>query len=412
MKGIKGKPLKPDTGFIRDQLTRGRKDNIEEFVKETPKESFEKDKKDSPHSKNRFSELEFFNNTINQDTSLLNNILKRKKRLKEEFEILEKKKSELLKKKELLERKHRQLEKEDKIFARDVEEIKNEEKKAIAELTKDEEMLKNDMDFIKDENRLSKEIAKTICKEPLTKIDNLDKADLDSISSLLEKEKELHNKIQDRLEKRYSDIIMQDLPGPASDLFNYIRKHREWLEKRAKELETGNWDNLDNFFHSKSKEKKKTEQTKEKEEKSGEKENKNTKETKSKEPGKTSEEEKSGEKENKDTKETESKESGKVSEKKKSTSKKATTKKTSPKDQDTHKKKDKESEKEKINEVDELISEIMGALAMDNDEKAKEYMKKAKDIYINFDGNIIDKQRIYEELTELQKLMALKKSNT
>ncbi len=101
-----------------------------------------------------------------------------------------------------------------------------------------------------------------------------------------------------------------------------------------------------------------------------------------------------------------------MSEKKKSTSKKATTKKTSPKDQDTHKKKDKESEKEKINEVDELISEIMGALAMDNDEKAKEYMKKAKDIYINFDGNIIDKQRIYEELTELQKLMALKKSNT
>ena len=69
------------------------------------------------------------------------------------------------------------------------------------------------------------------------------------------------------------------------------------------------------------------------------------------------------------------------------------------------------SEKEKLSEVDSLISKIIGELAMDNDEKAKEYMKKAKNIYVNFEGNIIDKQRIYEELSELQKQITLVRTN-
>ncbi|MFW6013581.1 MAG: hypothetical protein ACOCQG_00245 [Candidatus Nanoarchaeia archaeon] len=356
---IKGKSLRPDAGFIRKQLT---KENIETPIKNANAD--EQDRQKSFNNKNGAFEEEIFKEHINQDTNLLNSTLKRKKKLMEEFEALEKKKTELLKKKEILDKKHKKLNKEDELFKHNVQNFKNEEKKALAELTKDEEMVKNDLEYIKDESRLDKEISRKVSKQPFEEMENLDKTDLDSISSLLEKEKQLHDKIQDRLEKRYSEMIMQDLPGPANELFNYIRKHREWLEKKAKELERGTWDNLDSFFQRKPKEKETTAQKKEKQPDNHFK------------------------KQNKET------------------SKKKTTK-----NERNQKHKGNEDDAEKVKEVDSLIGEVMTALAMDNDKKAKEYMKKAKNIYINFEGNIIDKQRIYEELTELQKLMTLKRTN-
>lgn len=61
-----------------------------------------------------------------------------------------------------------------------------------------------------------------------------------------------------------------------------------------------------------------------------------------------------------------------------------------------------------VNKIESLISEILISLSMDYHENVKKSMEKAKNIYINFQGNLIDKQRIYEELKELQKLIVLK----
>ncbi|MFW6013580.1 MAG: hypothetical protein ACOCQG_00240 [Candidatus Nanoarchaeia archaeon] len=58
-----------------------------------------------------------------------------------------------------------------------------------------------------------------------------------------------------------------------------------------------------------------------------------------------------------------------------------------------------------IDEIYSLIDELMDALAIDDRKTAAKLMVKIKKLYTWLDGYVVDKHRIYEEVSELKKIL-------
>ncbi len=263
---IKGKPLKPDTAFIiqnfKDGGMSGKDVSVSDYMNPSGDEKYKKendfmsDKKQAVSSTSNSVENEYntrptalLKKINNNDSNLVNYILRRKKKLLEEFNSIDLKIKDLQKKKEILEKKHFALEKEDKNLQNQIHQLHDEEKQIASTLQKEEVLLENDLDLIKEEAGISKVLMKNLSGQPDNEVEAGKNLQLDEISSLLEKETEFHDKVRARLESSYSDLISEDFPEDAKDLYKYIKEHRKWVENKLGELEKNSFglDSQDNF---------------------------------------------------------------------------------------------------------------------------------------------------------------------
>ncbi len=188
---IKGKEIKPDTSFIRHSLG-----------------PFE----DSSPLPDKYAARSVSQDIAGHDDFLLRYVVAKKNKILEKYKSLDSKSHEIANLRKRLQEKYARLIKEEQELEKSINEISSKESMIASVMSNDSDMMSDDMKILHQKVMIGRQIAKQLSDlylkmKPSDK--NLEKQEIMQMNENVKDADDLHRQVQERLEKRYHNLIKE-----------------------------------------------------------------------------------------------------------------------------------------------------------------------------------------------------------